>query len=267
MPTFSHSRLSSYENCPLQYRLRYIDQIETPPRESVESYLGKRVHESLEHLYKNLDQGYKPSLEETLEHFRESWQNDWTEAVHIVRAGETPQGYKLTGERCLIHYYRRHDPFDRGRTVGVEVLVTFPLAPERDLNLQGYVDRLVDLGSGHYEIHDYKTSRRLPSQSDVDRDRQLALYQIAVTRQFPDVNSVRLIWHYLAHDRMLTSTRTPDELRTLRESVLKVIETIETATRENRFPARSSPLCHWCEYQTVCPAWNHQSPYATTATA
>jgi putative RecB family exonuclease len=216
------------------------------------------VHESLERLYLNVGQGYRPSLQELLEHFRESWQKEWTDAVHVVRSGETIAGYRLIAERCLTAYYRKHEPFDRGRTLGVELLVTYTLDPERDLQLQGYVDRLVDLGGGHFEIHDYKTSRRLPTQSSVDRDRQLALYQMAVQRQFNDVRSVRLVWHYLAHDRMLVSTRTPEQLRELREQVLTLIGVIQHATETNTFPARVSPLCSWCEFQPVCPAWNPQ---------
>jgi putative RecB family exonuclease len=265
MRKFSHSRLSSYESCPLQYRLRYVDQIPVPPRESVEAFLGRQVHASLEQLYKSLEVGHKPSLEETLEHFRQAWNGAWTEAIHIVRASETPAGYKKIGERCLIHYYRRHDPFDRGRTVGAEFLITYALAPERDLYLQGLVDRLVDLGEGDYEIHDYKTSRRLPSQEDVDRDRQLGIYQMAVTEQFADARSVRLVWHYLAHDRVLTSTRTPEDLRGLRDQVLGLIAQIDAATEAGSFPANSSPLCHWCEFQPVCPAWNPEPAIALSA--
>ena len=43
MPTFSHSRLNAYENCPMQYRLRYVDKVDVPRRESIEAFLGKRV--------------------------------------------------------------------------------------------------------------------------------------------------------------------------------------------------------------------------------
>ncbi|MEP7029041.1 MAG: PD-(D/E)XK nuclease family protein [Candidatus Eisenbacteria bacterium] len=255
MPTFSNSRLSAYENCPMQYRLRYVDQVPVVPRESIEAFLGKRVHEALEFLYLQVGQGYKPSLSEVLDHFRMAWDREWSEAVHIVRTGETIAGYRLIAERCLTNYYRKHDPFDRGRTVGAEVLVTYPLDPERDLHMQGYIDRLVDLGNGHYEIHDYKTSRRLPSQGDVDRDRQLALYQMAVSQQLPDVRSMRLVWHYLAHDRMLVSTRSPEQLRELRAQMIALIEMIQRATTENNLPARVTPLCSWCEYKPVCPAW------------
>jgi putative RecB family exonuclease len=141
--------------------------------------------------------------------------------------------------------------------------VTYPLEPERDLHLQGYIDRLVDLGGGHFEIHDYKTSRRLPTQADVDRDRQLALYQLGVMQQFTGVRSVRLVWHYLAHDRMLTSSRTPEQLRQLRDEVVALIGRIEEATARRDFPAHKSVMCDWCEYRAVCPAWSAATPAPT----
>lgn len=256
MATFSNSRLNAYENCPLQYRMRYVDKVEVPRRESIEAFLGKRVHEALEYLYKSVGQAYRPTLAEVIAHFREAWEREWTDAIHIVRSGETVAGYKAIAERCITLYYRRHEPFDRGRTVDVEMLVSYPLDLERDLHLQGYIDRLVDLGGGNYEIHDYKTGRRLPSQADVDRDRQLALYQMGVTQRFPDVRSVKLVWHYLAHDKKLESERTPEMLRALREKVIALIGTIERATAAGNLPPKVTPLCSWCEYKPVCPAWN-----------
>lgn len=259
MPTFSNSRLNAYDNCPLQYRLRYVDQVEVPRRESIEAFLGKRVHEALEFLYSNVSGTYKPTLTEVIDHYREAWEREWSDAIHVVRSGETVAGYAEIGRRCLTLYYRRHDPFDRGRTIGAEVLVTYPLDPDRDLHLQGYIDRLVDLGNGDYEIHDYKTGRRLPSQAEIDRDRQLALYQLAVTRQLPDVRSVRLVWHYLAHDRMIVSVRTPDQLRDLRDRVIAQIAAIERATAAGDLPPRVTGLCAWCEYKPVCPSWNPEA--------
>jgi len=256
MAVFSNSRLNAYENCPLQYRLRYIDQVEVPRRESVEAFLGKRVHEALEFLYRSLESGWRPSVTDIVAHYREAWEREWTDAIHVVRAGETVAGYKRIGEECLTRYYRRHEPFDRGRTVDVEMLVSYSLDPDRDLHIQGYIDRLVDLGGGNYEIHDYKTARRLPTQDKLNEDRQLALYQIGVMQRFPDVRSVKLVWHYLAHDKMLESTRSPEDLRTLRRKVITLVEVIERATAAGRLPARVTPLCSWCEYKPVCPAWN-----------
>jgi len=45
--------------------------------------------------------------------------------------------------------------------------------------------RLVkNIQTGEYEIHDYKTANSLPRQEDIDNDRQLALYAIAIKELF-----------------------------------------------------------------------------------
>ena len=50
--------------------------------------------------------------------------------------------------------------------------------------IQGFIDRIARARDGAIEIQDYKTSARLPSQANVDDDRQLALYQIGVGERF-----------------------------------------------------------------------------------
>ena len=55
MRAYSHSKLATYENCPQQYKLKYIDRIELPEAgEGIEAFLGSRVHETLEKLHKEL---------------------------------------------------------------------------------------------------------------------------------------------------------------------------------------------------------------------
>jgi hypothetical protein len=54
MPIYSHSRLSTYETSPLKYSLQYIDKVEILKREGIELFLGSRVHEAMEKLYKDL---------------------------------------------------------------------------------------------------------------------------------------------------------------------------------------------------------------------
>ena len=48
--TYSYSRLNTFKNCPHQYKIIYIDKIKKQD-ESIEAYMGKRVHETLEWLY------------------------------------------------------------------------------------------------------------------------------------------------------------------------------------------------------------------------
>ena len=59
-----------------------------------------------------------------------------------------------------------------------------------------------------------------------------------------------LIWHYLAFETELKTTKTEIELEAVEEITLKVIQEIESA---QDFPTKESALCDWCEYREHCP--------------
>ena len=63
MPVYSHSRLSAFEKCKLQYRYRYIDRIKRDTQ-SIEAFMGNRVHDALEKLYRDLLASKRPGLDE-----------------------------------------------------------------------------------------------------------------------------------------------------------------------------------------------------------
>ena len=101
------------------------------------------------------------------------------------------------------------------------------------------------------EIHDYKTSARMPSQARLDEDRQLALYQMALSERY-DGKPMRLVWHYLRQGVTRVSTRTREQLDTLGSETRTLIDDIEQTTE---FPARTGALCRWCEYNDRCDAF------------
>ncbi len=251
LPIYSPSRISTYESCPRQYKYRYIDRI---PRdeESIEAFLGSRVHEALNKLYRDLQLDKDPSLPDLLDYYEWDWGRRWHDQVRIVKQDYSIDHYKRLGKRCLENYYQAHKPFDRGQTLGLEHRVTSSLDADGRYRIQGYIDRLVSTGSGRYEIHDYKTSGRLPVQDEIDADRQLALYQLGVERVWPDVEQVELVWHYLAFDKELRSRRTPEALDKLKTKTIALIDRIETDTE---FRPIKTNLCHWCAYKDICPVW------------
>jgi putative RecB family exonuclease len=248
---YSHSRLATFEDCPKRFEYRYVLKIPTDT-EGIEAFVGKRVHEILERLYKAAQRGQVPSLEKVIYRYHRLFEESYdADRVRIVREGTPVEFYRQTGERCLTAYYRRHYPFDGDETLGLDLRVTFALDEKREDRFQGFIDRLVRARDGAIEIHDYKTSRRAATQKQVDGDRQLALYQIGLADRFPD-QPMRLVWHYLQQDRKLTSTRTPEQLRYLSEDTMSVVDRIST---ETEFKPRRSALCDWCEYNGRCPIY------------
>jgi putative RecB family exonuclease len=257
VPVYSHSRLSTFEKCRLQYRYRYIDRIKRDTQ-SIEAFMGNRVHDALEKLYRDLLASRLPSLDEVLAHYHRTWESNYSAKITFVKTDRTQDDYRKTGVECLEKYYRGHAPFDDGQTLGLEERVELALDQAGRYQLQGYIDRLVRREEGVYEIHDYKTSAgRLPSDAALRADRQLTLYQMAIEKRFPDAREIRLIWHYLVFDQTKTSARTPGEIEQHRKQTIGLIDTIE-ATKS--FPPHESVLCSWCEYRDICPVFAVPEP-------
>jgi putative RecB family exonuclease len=253
MPTYSHSQLSTYETCPHQYKLAYIDKIEVET-ENIEAFMGSRAHDALEKLYRDLKVTKLNTLEDLLAFYHQSWEKNWNDMVQIIRKEYSAEDYRRLGEKCISDYYKRYYPFDQGRTLGLEENIFFPLEEEKGYWIRGFIDRLTLVDHSVLEIHDYKTSNKLPTQEEVNSDRQLAFYQMGVEGKWKDIQEIKLIWHYLSFDTEIQSSRTPDQLYQLRQATLELIRKIET---DRQFLPKEGPLCDWCDYQGVCPKRKH----------
>lgn len=250
MTVYSPSRFSTFDNCPKQFEFRYIQKIQRDT-ESIEAFVGKRVHEILERLYHHVARHSRPpSLRQVLDRYRGDWRLRWHEGVEIIKKENDTDHYLAHGARCLENYYRSHYPFEDGETVAIEENVHFKLDADGRYRARGIIDRLVRRRPSHYEIHDYKTGSYLPPQARLDSDRQLALYQIGIQQTCADAEQVDLVWHYLSFNRTVRSSRSEEQLDRLRTETIDLIERIE-ATRE--FPTKPGPLCRWCEYRDLCP--------------
>jgi len=251
VPTvYSHSRISSFENCPKKFHFRYVLKVPSET-EGVEAFVGKRVHEILERLYEFVDRQQIPSIKKVIDRYYLEFDEHYDpERVRIVKDGVDLAFYRDLGARCLENYYRRHYPFDAGETLGIEERVLFELDEAGQYRLQGIIDRISRAPDGTIEIHDYKTGQWIPNQKALDSDRQLALYQIGLQKVYGPDQPMRLVWHYVAKNVTRTSVRSEEQLSELRRETIARIDEIQ---RESRFEAKKSRLCDWCEYRSLCP--------------
>ena len=257
---YSHSRLSSFEQCPRKFLFRYIEKrpVET---ESIEAFVGKRVHEILERLYRFVSSGRIPSLPKVLKRFSTEWSRHFDrERIRITREDSEEDDYRHNGERCLSNYYRRHYPFDNEETLELETRVSFSLDGDGRYRIQGFVDRVCRSPDGALEIHDFKTGRWVPKQEQLDRDRQLAFYQLGLEGRYPGAPEVRLVWHYLLRNQTRVSSRTREQLAELRRDTMSLIDEIESASE---YPPRPGSLCPWCEFRDLCPEGAKVKPRPT----
>jgi len=249
MQTYSHSKLSTFEQCPLKFKFRYIDYLEPDFKETIEGFLGNKVHETLEWIY-NQPNRNELNLDIVIQHFIENWNKNFNPQIKITKKELTTETYFNKGIKFLINYFLKNQPF-KDNTIATEKKISLALDPLKNYHLTGYIDRLVhNPETNIFEIHDYKTSGTLKSQEELDKDRQLALYSLAIRQEFENIHDIHLIWHFLDFNQTLTSKRTSEQLQKLKQEIIELINKIELT---NDFPPNPGCLCNWCEYQSKCP--------------
>lgn len=248
MVVYSHSRISTYENCPFQYKLKYIDKAVPLLGPSIESYMGKVVHEALEWLYDTAINHDLATKNEVIEYYETRWKTGWNNDIRVIKREFDAEHYKNIGKLCIEMYYERYKPFDKSIVMGLEKRIYVDL-PEGK-KMIGYIDRLDKKSANHFEIHDYKTSNRVMDQSTADIDRQLAIYALGIKQNFPEVEKVDLVWHFVKYDEEVVSIRNDLQLEELALETTEKINKIESAVD---YPTSTSILCEWCDYKKQCP--------------
>lgn len=248
MPTYSHSKLSTFEQCPLKFKFRYIDKLTPDFEEFIEGFLGNKVHETLEWIYQQIFQGILPELDSVVQHYIQGWNKDFNNEIKIINQEFDSEYYFNQGIKALINYFLENTPF-KDNTIATEKRITLNLDSQGKYKIQGFIDRLVhNKATNIFEIHDYKTGAP-KTQDELDNDRQLALYSLAIKQAFENVQDVHLIWHFLAFKEKRISKRTNEQLEKLKQEVIQLIDEIESA---QHFPSKSSALCKWCEFRSYC---------------
>lgn len=239
----SYSALNSYQICPLKYKFQYIDKIKTP--KSKEAVFGTLVHSTLNFIHTPAI--LAPSLEEALNHFSKNWNDDVFENELEERAAFS-QGVDI-----IRRYYNDND-IAKVNIVALESNFQIKLG---DHVVNGIVDR-IDRTEDGYEIIDYKTAKKMPSQDKVDNDVQLTIYLQAFLDRYPEerknLDKLKVSLYFVKHGVKLSSTRTEEDLKNIENRFLEVIKKIE----ESEFEAVINPLCDWCDFQKYCPMWKHK---------
>ena len=260
MKRFSYSSLETYKKCPAQFKIRYIDNVRKSD-ESIEAFMGKRIHEALEYLYNEILDGHIPFFDNIIDKYNSNWKDKWHDRIGIVRTEKSKNYYKSLGEDCIARYYRKYSPFEEP-IVGCEIELNFTLDKDGKYTIKGIVDRLDHDGDGNWEIHDYKSGKRLLTQNQANKDSQLAIYQIGLMSKDKDIKSVKLVWHFLQHSIEVESVRTEKQLDNLSLDIKKQIDKIRSHIKSGvEFPVKKSILCNWCYYWEECPEQYDKNPF------
>ncbi len=255
MAIYSNSKINTFETCPYQYKLHYIDKIEPEITQTIEAFMGDLVHRTLELMYKN--KKFKKRVEKKIliKFYRDLWEKEYSDDILIAKEDEglKADNYRKMGEKFISDYYDSHKKEDM-TILGLETQDRLTL-PDGNL-WHVRIDKLGCEGDTYF-VCDYKTNARIKLQEEADSDRQLAMYSIWGKDKLKDAKKVSFKWHMLAFDKEITSERTDEQLKALQQEVMEIIQEIEEATKENDFPTNTTKLCDYCLYKSECPSFKH----------
>jgi len=252
---YSYSRLDTFSKCGLKYKFTYHDKLEKDFDNTIEGFMGSRVHDSLEHLYKQKKYERTLTVDQLKDHYKKIWSETINDDVKVIRPDLKVKDYYNMGLKYIADYHKKHFPFEEDHTIGMEVKVDVDLFNDDKYVMRGYVDR-VGIKDGIYIIHDYKTSGTLPSKDDIENNYQLALYAIALKDKYPDAKDFELVWHYLAFDTEIRIRKKPEDYERIKVYIRNKIDFIE-AMNESDFTPKESALCGWCQFASKCPVKKH----------
>src|SRR3989344_2800944 len=157
----SYSTLDTYQNCPLKYKFREIDKIK-------EAVFGTLIHSVMKYIH--TPSLLSPTIEQALDYFSKGWNSEVYENEMEERAAFT-QGV------AIIQNYLAHTKPADYTIVDLESRFAIEIGNKKDglHTVSGVIDR-IDKTQDGYEIIDYKTTRKMPSQDKVDNDIQLSIY-------------------------------------------------------------------------------------------
>lgn len=260
LQSLSPSRAGDFKHCPQLFRFRAIDRLPEPP--TPYQARGTASHLALQRLF-DLPAGQR-TPEALYDLFRRAWEEvRFTEYPGLFAGVEEERAWGLESLQILANYFAVEDP------------TSFePLAREMDLvedldgiTIRGILDRMETTFDGRLAISDYKTGKAPPEQYALPAFFALKTYALLVqqrTGRAPDL--LRLI--YLNGPTVYELAVNPGQLEAQDRQLRALWAAIERAIERDDFPPRPGPLCDWCAFKAICPAWaDGADPLGATTTA
>lgn len=240
----SYSRLSTLENCGLQYL--YQAELGLDPESTHQMWLGGLVHRLIERVQKE----ELPRDEDAL---LSALQEAWEPGRFPSRAIERQ---KLRDAQVMIRNWLESEGVAPTRS---EEWFEIPIDGAL---LRGRIDAIFTMGNGHTRVVDYKTGRHAPTQEEADEDLQLAAYYLAMKRaeNLRDLGEPRMLeLAFILNKRRNVAYQ---QVRVRPHSIDGYEERAEAKIRELLGKVRAEDFapdpeadCRFCRFKTICPMW------------
>jgi putative RecB family exonuclease len=237
---YSHSKISTFEQCPRKFKYQYIDKIpiERKPQKHLDR--GQFFHLLMEYGLENFDEIKKSNEFKEIQEHGLLNKEDLKEIINIYKKFiSTKPGKDIVKHKALLK------EFALGLDENLELV---PYNSDKVL-IRGYIDAafIVDDRTDVCLIVDWKSGKYVPKEKQ--NWSQLLWYSLGLFSQNPDLEKIILVFAYLEHQKINTKIVQRKDLPRYKEEMMKKIQKIEN---EKDFPKVESPLCNFCDFREIC---------------
>jgi putative RecB family exonuclease len=246
--SLSPSSFSAFKDCPLAFKLGYLDRLPEPPTPAASK--GTLVHRALELLMCRAPA--RRSLAGALD--------DLDTARHELSAHPEFTGLELTPEeldafhadaaRMVERYFQLEDP-TRVHPIGLELKLT---AKVGKVTLRGIIDRLEIADDGEWVITDYKTGSVPSEQRERTRLAGVHIYAL-LCEQMLGKRPARVQLLYLSKPEAIIARPSEQSVSGVTRRTDALWSAIERACAVDDFRPHPGPLCDYCAFRPYCPAY------------
>ena len=236
--TISQSKSSTFKQCKLKYRYRYVDRLDEDRTNADAMHFGSYIH-------KIFEDGIKATTYEELNVLAEKHAPNYS----------FNDSFKAKTEVCLKNFLRLNASL---REVGDAELL-YEVEAASGITLNGIIDRVVAGDNGGYLIIDYKTGKREKSKFDLFSDEQMQGYCYAIHKMkgIP-VADITVAHYYPISDNLVSVNYSPAQISTYLKNRIDQVWSIRKCTLAEMFPSQNV-FCNWCGYKNLCPLFNDAS--------
>ena len=238
--SFSVSKVKVFNTCPYQYKLKYIDKLEPLPDMSPNNalFIGTACHEAIEH------RSVEAGINSYKSHYPELTEDHEIEILKLETI--LPKAIKEIPEGEYEHCLKDPDGFI------------------------GYIDCLVPVEEGVYDLLDFKTSNSISSYKKSEQVHVYKYYYEKLTG-----NKVRDLYYVFIpkYKDIITEGMSQENIEELKKKIVEDLsskdihfEKIEFNRQQVNFffarkalmdkaisfEKRYSTKCSWCPYQKYC---------------
>ena len=236
----SFSRIDAYQNCPRKFRYAYIDRL--PGKPGPHLSFGTSIHGALEAFYdRKLPEC--PSEQDLLDLLYECW-----DSTGFAESSRDEQlAFYRHGQDVLRRFHRRAAPTYR---LPADTEAWFELPIEYEATVVGSIDRVDVDDDGGLHVIDYKTNRKVKNRERVAKSLQLSIYALACRHLYGRLPRTVCLDFVVPGVEVRVDVDDLD-LDGARQAILDTA----AAIRAEQFEPTPNPLCDWCDFRSICPAW------------